>query len=978
MFLLYIWRHHLNLSPVNHFIRRHFHVLFWPTLIGAFLLGFIQQHHQVYLCNDTAPKGIIDLETGRSRTLDSNIIASWKKDTLDINSFDECRDSAIAINRLKIARNDVRYADTAFILFYTLLNIIIIMTLQGRQSKQRPRFTLALIILAILAGVCDLIENQGMLRFIEEGLYTGNTHPRDNIAVLTRIMALTKFGILALLAGVYLPLTLIFRDNALRILSDYLRAKALQLFRYRVIIASMLIFTIPIWMMDQGQDLLVNSNASDTGVFLFITVILIAAAINWWLSKLFFEREYRSPLYPLNEPVIHDPTLLTAEKKVSRFLGVASILIPATAILNALQVLRIHFPLDIFPPILWLIALLACFYALIKHDIAGQCYIKLETRFGRPTAPRLVYGILLTLAFILPALIRFCIVSDMRQAPSSLSWLFIQLLLLAIAGWIFFSTRNNIFNKEGWLGKKIGWPITIAGTILIGGFVFFNIRPLSILSLDCNYLSLPLLLAGIVCYIVVFTFLIRISLRTKINFLFFIIAAALFISATATTDYHDVKIIAPQQPASKKTPAPDLDRYFRNWVLSRAAEIDSAKDSYPVFLVNTYGGGIKAAAFTNMVLTSLDEYMIANSKTHRNFGHYIFSISGASGGTIGAAVQCAFWSRHPATDTAAYHTAAFSSFYQHDFLSPILTAMLGRDVLASITPIGGWNDRSAIQEDTWTGFGKKHLDIDLGQNFDNIWNTNARTAYEIPLLFSNTLNVDDGLKGIMAPVRLREKDFPGTIFVRDRIDALHAQGLSLATGAFLSARFPFISPSGKMGAGYHFMDGGGKDNSGASTSEAIFLTLARTACGSGKTGDSTFARYAKKLKFYFVSITNNPFYDPDTRKLVSNRFEPISPIVGIINSGIYGNAQTADETLRDRYAADTLQYQGIHPSYTTIWITGSCISDGNNGFFKPVLPLGWQISEPSLNRLNQSFSPEKLRSYNQMGIPNIRNIMKDL
>jgi len=47
-------------------------------------------------------------------------------------------------------------------------------------------------------------------------------------------------------------------------------------------------------------------------------------------------------------------------------------------------------------------------------------------------------------------------------------------------------------------------------------------------------------------------------------------------------------------------------------------------------------------------------------------------------------------------------------------------------------------------------------------------------AYDVPLLFSNTLNVDDGLKGICAPVTLDFADFPEDIQIRDRINSLNA------------------------------------------------------------------------------------------------------------------------------------------------------------------------------------------------------------
>ena len=966
------------------FVQRHFHLLFWPVLAAAFLAAFIELKDRTYLQNEEAPKGIGSLEFGRTRAIDMAIVNSWKKDTLDRTTFDECRDTPPTINRLRKARADI-YLDYLFILLYTALAVIIIAALQIRVGREGKFISSLLLWLALLAGICDGVENAGMLRFIQDGS-EGTTTAGDTTAGLTRIMAITKFGILALLAIAYLPYTLIVRDNGLQWLSGYLREKALQLFRYRVILVSVAVFSLPIWIMDQGQDLLVNSNSTDTGVLLFITVVMTAAALNWWLAKLFFEKTYRSPVFPLTEPLLTDPAQQAAEKKVSRYLGICTILIPAVAILNALQILRIHFPLDIFPPILWLIALLAIFFVLIQQDIACKLYTRAEQRWGEKNSRRIIRSILLSTGFILPALIRFLILQEQKEAPASLVWLFYHLLLLALTFWIFISTRNNVFAENGWLGKKIGRPIVGLSLVLAILFVYFNCFPLSILSLNCNYLSLPLLLAGIIFYILLFTFLIRLSLHKKINFVFFIVALGLIISATSTNDYHAVNLRPTVQRTSPPAAIPLAD-YFSGWLLARKDEIDSAGDTYPVFLVNSYGGGIKAAAFTNMVISYLDGATMKNNKRHKAFEHYVFSISGASGGTIGAAVQCAWRARHLDHDNIAYDLDSFRNFYGHDFLTPVLGTALGRDVWASALGYPLWKDRSAIQEYIWAGAGQRSLGVDMGQDFNALWDT-ARTnpaRYEVPLLFSNTLNVDDGLKGIMTTVKLTSEDFPGTIFIRDRITALSKEhkkasdgllSMSLATGAFLSARFPFISPSGKMGPGYHFMDGGAKDNSGASTSEAIFLSLARQACREmGNQKDTVMARLMKKIRFYFVSITNSPYYDPGTRQLVSSRFEPLSPLVGIINSGIYGNAQAADNILQFRYGLDSTQFRGIRPDYSSVWVTGTCVPDGHDGFYKPVLPLGWQISEPSLTRLRRSFDTDMIQSYNPAGIRKILKVL---
>jgi hypothetical protein len=957
------------------------------VLVAAFFVAFIQLKDKTYLQNDTATNGILSLELGSSFRRDTAIIQSWKSDTLDRSSVSLCQPMPQPINRLKKARFDV-YIDYLFILLYTLLGIIIITALQSRIQQKKHWFTRLLTGLIILAGLLDCIENIGLLHFINEGLASPQTAaapsaltPPSTVppftATITHLAAYAKFVILLLLVGIYLPLTLIIRDNGLLLLSDYIRNKTFQLFRYRVLLIGLAFFSLPIWVMDQGQDLLININSSDQGVLLFMTVVLVAAFLNWWLAKLFFENKSLRPIFPLKELPISEAEEEKQEKKASRFLGVATIIVPAVAILNALQVIRIPSWMDFFPSLIWLIGLLSIFFALIKNNVIENIYQKLEQKWGKKKSRNFALLVLFLLVIGIPTILRLTAIQGSSNTPHSLIYLFGHLIFLAFAFLVFVSVRTCIY-KEGLAGSHIGAPIVIVSLILAIGFVLFNIFPQAILLLDCNFLSLPVLLSGIITYILVLTALIRLSLWRRTNYILFFIITAVIVSISVDNEYHSVRTM----DTASKPNAIQLNDYFRQWLLKRKDEIKTSK-TYPIFLVNSYGGGIKAAAFTNLTVTYLDSVLIAQQ--NKGFEHYVFSFSGASGGTVGSAVQCAYRARH--LDSSGYTPGHFSDFYGHDFLTPTLGAMFGRDIWASITGQHSWRDRAAVQANIWEGFGERSLGLDLTLPFDALWDTSKQSPearYEVPLLFSNTLNVDNGQKGICAPITLNRTDFPGAIFIRSRLDSINAhrgdqpmQTVSLLTGAFLSARFPFISPSGKMGPGYHFMDGGGKDNSGAATSESIFISLNKEMQKEKRTHSlSEMDSLMQKVRFYFISITNHPYFIRDERKLVSNRWEPLSPLIGIINSGISGNAVEADHTLQMRYSPDTSS-GGFHSTYCSVWITGSCVEYNDGKWYEPVLPLGWQISAPSVQRLNQSFDATGIHNYRNDGIPKIIQIIKN-
>jgi hypothetical protein len=949
-------------------INGRYKLLFWIFFVTAFLAGYLQVLQNKKLINETAHHGIMTLEVGKSFSVDSSIVSSWKKIIIeDSTRINDCNPPT-SVNLLHLAKRTI-YIDFAFIIFYTCLAIVIILWLQQGAGVKNTIYTNVLIILALLMGVMDVIENIGMLRFIRYGM-DGQPVPGNGVAVITGIASRIKFGILIGLGLLYLPYMLIVKNNGLKAISDTLKQKMEQVFRYRVIFIGLVGFAAPMWILDQGQDLLVNSNAEESGVLLFLATVVIIAFLNWYLSKLFFRKEYKQGVdrvYPFSEPVLEDPVQQAAEKKVSRFLGVAAIVLPAAAILNALQLTHIRYRLDIFPPSSSLLGLLAIFFVLIKYDLAGRAFQAIANRpNGKIKANIIGVTMIILLAFVIPLVIRVWIGKGSHR-PTSLIYLYWHLVLLSFAFYIFVSIRGCIFSGDGWMSKKIGIPVFIMALVACVAFVWVNAWPLAFQNSPFHFITLPLLICGAVFYIFLFTLLIRLSQRLKINFVAFIIVIGLVLSISNANNYHSVATHDSAPAASKPL---DLGTYFKKWVLQRKEEIANADSAhpYPIFLVNTYGGGIRASAFTSMVISFLDSALLEEGK--QAFDHYTFSISGASGGTIGAAVNCAY--RHRYLDKAdAYKLDSFINFYQHDFLTPVLVTDLGRDIWASASTLSWWNDRAAVQEKAWQDFSHHYLHMDLDMDYDALWDTaNSRTRYEVPLLFSNTLNVDDGLKGICAPVYLSKDDFPATIFIRNRLDYMNKnrkaedsmQSISFITGAFLSARFPFISPSGKMGAGYHFMDGGGKDNSGAFTSDQVFSALARysekeSVLPNTSADDSLFESLVKNIRFYFVSIRNSPYHG-EGRKLVENRFELISPLVGIINSGIDGNAHAADNTLRTRYS-DTLKHQGFYTNYFSVFPTVECVKDDSKHTYVPILPLGWQISEPALQRLKPNLdSPD--------------------
>ena len=166
--------------------------------------------------------------------------------------------------------------------------------------------------------------------------------------------------------------------------------------------------------------------------------------------------------------------------------------------------------------------------------------------------------------------------------------------------------------------------------------------------------------------------------------------------------------------------------------------------------------------------------------------------------------------------------------------------------------------------------------------------------------------------------------------------------IALSTGAFLSARFPYISPSAKFGDGYHFIDAGLKDNSGAETSEQIYEAVHKLYTDS--TLPDTIKTLLSKTNIFFLSISNSSKSKTGIDKQAKNVFELTAPIVALYNNW-ESNSVRADSTALFKYSNSG--------QYFRVWPDVDCIGN-ENGCYSPVLPLGWQISEGALRRLKNS------------------------
>ncbi|MFF7976734.1 hypothetical protein [Streptomyces sp. NPDC007905] len=248
-------------------------------------------------------------------------------------------------------------------------------------------------------------------------------------------------------------------------------------------------------------------------------------------------------------------------------------------------------------------------------------------------------------------------------------------------------------------------------------------------------------------------------------------------------------------------------------------------NAVPMLFVAAPGGGIRAAYWTG---SAIDE--VTKSPCARDM---VFSASGVSGGSLGL-VGDALGPR-PGSSTAGSGRAFAASLSREDTLAADMAAMFYRDLpraLHGINRLGEMRpgDRATVFERSW-----EQIDSRLKAEFIQAPRHPDRRAPWRPLMLLNGTDVGSGCRVVVSPVWSvggpRDDAAPalncrravvagrGDVgdgatetagFAAGAIDAAaytddrdckqkgRNQGLRLSTAVHLSARFPYISPSGRM------------------------------------------------------------------------------------------------------------------------------------------------------------------------------------
>ncbi len=292
----------------------------------------------------------------------------------------------------------------------------------------------------------------------------------------------------------------------------------------------------------------------------------------------------------------------------------------------------------------------------------------------------------------------------------------------------------------------------------------------------------------------------------------------------------------------------DLTKAFGEWVLANCAGGGHEGQDVPLVLVAAPGGGLRAAYWTASTLSDLFD----PSRSAKVAGcdaapsDRIFAMGGASGGSLGLVAYAAGLDAASGRDANWYD----EELGRPDLLTDPLTWMVTTDLARAFVGFGG-QDRAQRLEDSWT----RHIGGLRQDFFAGSWGLGGRR----PVMMLTGTQVESGCRLNVSAMRLTDAvaqaegggctairagagvtDAPVTSDLLDFLcgpnDSTNPASLSNASAALLSARFPYVSPSGQLygcatdpekATRTAIVDGGYAENTGIGMLLALWPRLER-------------------------------------------------------------------------------------------------------------------------------------------------------
>jgi predicted chitinase len=447
-----------------------------------------------------------------------------------------------------------------------------------------------------------------------------------------------------------------------------------------------------------------------------------------------------------------------------------------------------------------------------------------------------------------------------------------------------------------------------------------------------------------------------------------LLAWAFLVGILATNDDHEARTL-PADPVSQAQGRGSAAAAFESWIKQPARMTEATRlGEYPVFVVSAQGGGIYAADNAAKFLARMQDLCPA-------FRQHLFAVSSVSGGSVGAAVFAAALHAEPspvAAPTQACpriaeflagiaHTDSIDvpgaveqrvdSILQTDLLSPLTAGFLFPDFSQMFWPLPVASfDRARFLEYTLEDAADDMLANETGKgDRSNLLKADFQSHWaadnDMPALLVNTTDVGSGKRVIIAPFDIdpqNPRDSSLCMLANLKREGSGADTkvtstslhIPLSTAAFMSARFPWVTPATTVtlkendciteNPSVRLVDGGYVENSGVETALDLIEKM--------KDIQATTPGLPK-FRIYLMSLASGDFPDHGTFSL-GEVMEPVRALLSTRSSRTYIalNRAARDDRLPPKDGAPST------PSFDTFGRT-----DISSLFYN--LPLGWTLSE---------------------------------
>ena len=286
-----------------------------------------------------------------------------------------------------------------------------------------------------------------------------------------------------------------------------------------------------------------------------------------------------------------------------------------------------------------------------------------------------------------------------------------------------------------------------------------------------------------------------------------------------------------------------------------------------VFFISSYGGGLKANAWTINVLQKIQE------ETNHKFLNQTISLSGASGGSLGLAVYTGLYAEYGTNDTLLRQK--IDEISREDYASADLTFTLGLDLYRKVWPLTnglGLQDRSYYSMIKYQNYIENTPDKNTLSNlaYREYWakafkNKESGKGY-FPSLIMNTAGVRAN-RGILWSIK-DDNTFSAIFPNADNLADLYKnkdKTLPYYQAVSMTNRFPGLSPAAKIKGYGHYMDAGVIDNSGLLSNLDVYNYL------KSRTKDSIFTN--KKVVFIDIINSKSLYLDHLLKKFIEDDFD---------------------------------------------------------------------------------------------------------